>query len=112
MQFLYLSQECTLCPASFFCPCGTKPASPCPDNSFAPAGSNMSMNCEAAVFVVVALTLPINAQNFDQAVRHALLTAVADACGVPLARVIVTLTSQARRTTTDILQIDLPVAAP
>ena len=58
------SQQCDLCPASYYCSGGSVPSRPCPSNKYAPPGANSSVSCAPSVFVSVTVSVPIKRPDF------------------------------------------------
>ena len=95
--FSAVDQECNYCPASFYCIGGNATRRQCPPNSYSVPGSNSSRSCASAVFVALAVTLPLTPAEFEADTELRFRVAVAAASGVSVGYVVVDTVSQARR---------------
>jgi hypothetical protein len=93
------SQQCLLCPASYYCPGGTTRKNSCPGETFAPPGSNSSSACFLASLVAVSVLLPITRDDFA-AEENVFRAALAAAAGVAAEYVVITGVSSGRRRST------------
>ena len=102
---------CDLCPASYFCVGGSAGRVPCPTGSFAAPGSNSSMNCDPAVFVLIAVSLPIFKVNFTASIQEKFTTSLALTVGVKVDTVtILSIQQLARRTSPPAIQVNSQIA--
>ena len=99
------SQQCLLCPASFFCIGGKAPSVACSDGTYAPVGSNASSACKYTVFVQLIISLPIPSENFTSDRQDQFIKAVASAAGVSYQFVILGSIVSAGRRTSSAVQV-------
>ena len=62
--YVLSAQQCQLCPAAFYCTGGSVPSTPCDSGNFALPGASNKTLCFPAVFVIVAINLPISRPGF------------------------------------------------
>jgi hypothetical protein len=86
--FLAVNQQCSPCPVSFYCPCGSSARLACPLGLFAPPLSNSSLSCAAAVFVALAVTFPMSPDDFERD-RQGFVRALALTTGVDISSVLI-----------------------
>ena len=96
-DFSYISQECQLCPASFYCVGGSEIAIQCPTGMFSLTGSNKSTACYPVVFVVVSFSMDIARVDLTQPKQEAVIAAIAEAARYNPAKVIIDSLQSARR---------------
>ena len=96
-DFSYISQECQLCPASFFCVGGSEMAIQCPTGMFSLAGSNKSSDCYPVVFIEVSFSMDISRVDLTQSKQEAVIAAIAEAAHYNPAKVIIDNLQSARR---------------
>jgi hypothetical protein len=59
------AQECSLCPASSYCPGGSAAHIPCSEELFSSPGSNSSSDCRHVVFVFMTISFPMFVEDFS-----------------------------------------------
>jgi hypothetical protein len=97
-QFSQANQECSLCPARFYCIGGLTHRSACPPSTFSLPGSNVSTACTAAVFLEVAVLLPMRVSEFTAEKKALFAQALANACEISKDLVQVLRVDSSRRT--------------
>ena len=84
---------------------------PCPTGSFAVAGSNSSAYCNPAVFVHIAISLPIFKDNFTANIQDKFIDSLALTIGVKVDTVaILSIQQLARRTNSPAIQVNSQIA--
>jgi hypothetical protein len=109
-RFSYLSQQCSLCPSTFYCIGGSGTKAACPNSFFSTPGANASESCIPAVFVEVTISIPMAKTEFSQANQKLFSKAISAAAGTKIERVILVSISQARRTNDSSIHIVSSIA--
>ena len=100
------SQQCVLCPFSFYCVGGTSSSVACSDDSYAPPGSNSSSSCTPTIYVQIVVVLPLTSDEFTSAKQQLFQEALASAAGISDGYVILSgFSSTSRRTTGAYIQV-------
>jgi hypothetical protein len=108
--FSYLNQQCSFCPATFFCKGGSGSKVSCPNSFFSAPGANNSDSCVPAVFVQATLSIPITKNEFNQAKQIMFTKAISTAAATRVERVFLVSISQARRANDSSTQIVVNIA--
>ena len=88
-RFSYVNQECSLCPAFYFCTGGSNPASVCPQSQFTTPGANSSDLCSEVTVVAMAVFLPMASSEFTAQRQKSFRTALAFTSKQNLGRVVI-----------------------
>ena len=108
-QTSQLAQQCSICPASYYCVGGASASAQCPSGTFAPAGSNSSMACMSAVFISVVISLPVTKDQFSAEMQNPFQAALASAGGVTQEFVTIISVTPSRRSGS--IQVSSTIAA-
>ena len=109
--FSYINQECQLCPASYYCEGrATTGAIPCAEGTFAFPGANSSSGCISSVFVLVSVSIALNAVDFTAQKQQSFTEALALATGQKVGSVLIKNISPYRRSVPSLLRIDSQIA--
>ncbi len=109
-RFSYLNQQCSLCPATFYCIGGSGTKVACPNNFFSTPGANASESCVSAVFVEVTISIPMTKDEFSQTKQNLFSKAISAAAATRMECVILVSISQARRANDSSVQIVANIA--
>jgi hypothetical protein len=106
-------EECSLCPAFFYCPGGTAQRAPCPGGLFSTEGTNSSQSCRRVVFVVISLTFSLFINEISSEHQVVLRQDLAAVAGLEKSNVLIQgIASTSKQNTRVVCILATPSASP
>ena len=110
-EFSQANQECSLCPAMFYCIGGLARRSACPPFTFSKSGSNVSSACIFVDFLEVTVLLPMRQTDFTLEKKALFAQALAASCKISQDLVQVLRVDSSRRAFGNSIIINSDIAA-
>jgi hypothetical protein len=109
--FSQVNQECSLCPAAFYCVGGVAHRSACPQYTYAVPGAKSLSECTPAAFLEVAVLLPMRQTEFTTEKQDLLVQALAAACSTNTTAVRVLRVDSSTRSASNSIRVISEIAA-